>query len=623
MYKMIQNLSRKQKRKCYKQPKRQEIMKPLLIMLLTIFTITTLVFSQKRQIDSIKILIKNDREDTIQIAHLNYLASLYSKQKKYNNAEKHLLNSLSIAEKIGSLNAIKSVHFDLSELYKASNKPANELEHYKKYISIRDSISNEVKKTTALSESGTNKETETGNSQAIIIGAIASSALFLILTIVLLSRLLKAKKESREVTVLRTTSEDLIKKKLALEGFLSQQKSQLEKYSPIINVDEEISKKKNELTNILSEYENNLTKHEGLQKEVNLLEESLENIDYGFYKPHYTFKTSSEFKVELEKITDEQKEMIKTDKAALCNTDWTVGESKAEGKRMIKQMSKLMLRAFNGEADSAIAKVSWSNVVTMEARINKAHQTIDKFGDTMKIEISGRYKDLKLKELYLNFELEEKQYKEKEEQRRIKEQMREEEKAGREMERAMKEAQEEERRYEKALAKAKQDVDSAQGKELEELNEKIQLLEGKLQTAHEVKDRAVSRAQLTKSGYVYVISNIGSFGEHIYKIGMTRRLDPHDRVYELGDASVPFDFDVHGMIYSDNAPELESILHRKFEIKRVNRVNYRTEFFKVTIEEIESIVKELDLKVELTRLAIAKEYRETLSLIEAYNATKS
>ena len=240
----------------------------------------------------------------------------------------------------------------------------------------------------------------------------------------------------------------------------------------------------------------------------------------------------------------------------------------------------------------------------------------------MQISISALYKELKLKELYLNFELEEKQYKEKEEQRKIKEQLREEERAQREMERAMKEAQEEENRYKKALEKAKQDVDTAKGKELDELNEKIKLLEVKLQTAQD-KERAISRAQITKSGYVYIISNIGSFGEDVYKIGMTRRLDPQDRVDELGDASVPFDFDVHGLIYSDNAPELELLLQNHFESKRVNLVNYRTEFFKVTLDEIESVVKELNLKVELTRIAVAKEYRETISLIQANNLRKS
>ncbi len=124
----------------------------------------------------------------------------------------------------------------------------------------------------------------------------------------------------------------------------------------------------------------------------------------------------------------------------------------------------------------------------------------------------------------------------------------------------------------------------------------------------------MSQAQLSKSGHVYIISNIGAFGENIFKIGMPRRFEPMDRVKELGDASVPFDFDVHAIIYSENAPELENILHKKFDEKRVNLINARREFFNVSIDEIEQIAKELKLDFHLTKLAEAKEYRETKSI---------
>jgi len=194
--------------------------------------------------------------------------------------------------------------------------------------------------------------------------------------------------------------------------------------------------------------------------------------------------------------------------------------------------------------------------------------------------------------------------------------MREEEKTQREIEKARQEAEEEEERNEKALQKARAEIEKAKGQELERLTEKIKMLEGNLQKAHELKERAISRAQLTKSGHVYVISNIGSFGDTVYKIGMTRRLEPMDRIDELGDASVPFDFDVHGMIYSENAPELENILQKKLESKRLNLVNRRAEFFNTTIDEIETFVNELNLKIQLTKMAEAKEYRETLSLRE-------
>jgi hypothetical protein len=167
------------------------------------------------------------------------------------------------------------------------------------------------------------------------------------------------------------------------------------------------------------------------------------------------------------------------------------------------------------------------------------------------------------------------------------------------------------------LEKAKAEISKSTGVELDTLNEKIKALEANLLSAQEQKARAISRAQQTKSGHVYIISNIGSFGENVYKFGMTRRLDPQERIDELGNASVPFDFDVHGLIYTENAPELENKLHKHLDDKRINLVHMRREFFNVTIDEIEQIVRELNLNLQLTKLAEAKEYRMSQSIREA------
>jgi uncharacterized membrane protein YqiK len=173
---------------------------------------------------------------------------------------------------------------------------------------------------------------------------------------------------------------------------------------------------------------------------------------------------------------------------------------------------------------------------------------------------------LKLDELNLAHEYEEKVQAEKEEQRRIREQMREEEQAQREIEKTRQDAEKEENRYADALRKAQDDAAKADGKKQQKLLAQIAELEMKLAEAHANNERALSRAQQTRSGHVYIISNIGPFGEHVYKIGMTRRLDPMDRVKELGDASVPFEFDVHAIIYADDAPKLENTLHRVFAL---------------------------------------------------------
>lgn len=146
------------------------------------------------------------------------------------------------------------------------------------------------------------------------------------------------------------------------------------------------------------------------------------------------------------------------------------------------------------------------------------------------------------------------------------------------------------------------------------MRERLARLEDELKEAIDKGKRAISQAQLTRSGFVYVISNMGSFGEDVYKIGMTRRLEPLDRIRELGDASVPFGFDVHAMIYSEDAPKLENALHRVFSDKQINRVNPRKEFFKVPISEIVKEVKKHNAEIEFTMVAEAKEYRESLAL---------
>ena len=402
---------------------------------------------------------------------------------------------------------------------------------------------------------------------------------------------------------------------ISIESVVSKRKADLNILSSKLSELEKRYKDKNSALN--QDYLNHKEIYENLRKEVSLLEENLENISYGLYKPHYDYNTSAEFKQKLEEIINREKQIIKNESATFCPIKWEAGGSKSERIKMTKHYSKLMLRAFNGECDAAIAKVRWNNIGTMEARIGKAFEAINKLGSTHQITVAKEYYDLKLQELRLEFELEEKLYQEKEEQRKIREQIREEEKAQREIEKARKEAEEDEERNEKALQKAKAEIKKSKGKKLELLTEKIKRLEENLQKAHELKERAISRAQFTKSGHVYIISNIGSFGDTVYKIGMTRRLEPTDRIEELGDASVPFDFDVHGLIYSENAPELKNILQKKLDSKRVNLVNRRAEFFNTTIDEIEALVNELNLKIQLTKMAEAKEYRETLSLKEA------
>lgn len=273
--------------------------------------------------------------------------------------------------------------------------------------------------------------------------------------------------------------------------------------------------------------------------------------------------------------------------------------------------------AFNGKVDSILSKVKHDNYGKLRQSILDAFAVVNHNGKP--------FKDARITDLYLQARLDELKWavaamelrkQEQEEQREIREQMREEEKARREMERAIKQAEKEERMLEEAMEQARKQLESANEEERAQYQARLAELEQQLEEAESRGERALSMAQQTKRGHVYIISNIGSFGENVFKIGMTRRLEPMDRVKELGDASVPFSFDVHAMIYSEDAPTLERELHRQFAEHQVNRINPRKEFFKVPLAEVREAIEEEDLEVHWTMAAEAWEYRESKAIAE-------
>lgn len=354
-----------------------------------------------------------------------------------------------------------------------------------------------------------------------------------------------------------------------------------------------------------------------LKKSIALMKEQDYLIDCGFYEPHYAFGSMIAYERKLKEIGLDEKDLIEKDRAVKSLDSF--GMSK-EDQKLNKNIKKLVLRAFNGECDAAVAKVDYKNIVTMETRIEKVFSSINKMTEYRSIEISKEYLALKIAELRLVHEFQEKKQKEAEEQRMIKEAMREELKAQAEMEKAKKDAEAEERKYSNELERVRLEIAEATGARQDKLLDKISELEKLLQEAQANKERAISRAQMTKSGHVYIISNIGAFGENVYKIGMTRRLEPMERIDELGSASVPFVFDVHAIIYSEDAPALESELHNKLDPFRINKINLRKEFFKVDLEEISKIVIERNSEIQITRIAEAKEYRQSIALLNKNNS---
>lgn len=337
--------------------------------------------------------------------------------------------------------------------------------------------------------------------------------------------------------------------------------------------------------------------------------------EFGLYDAKFDFANALGYKEALKDIRYQQKQLIKEKQAVTSDTQWTVNGSVAQGKKMASDTSKLLLRAFNSECDELVSKVKYTNFDASLNKIRKSAETITKLGTVMQIKINPHYLGLKEKELRLAFEYQLKKHEEKEEMKAARAEQREQARLQKEIEEQRKKIEKEQTHYQKAFEKLQ--------KQLEQNPDDSDLLDKKAELESQLADINKSLADIdyrqanTKAGYVYVISNIGAFGDNIYKIGMTRRLNPQDRVDELGDASVPFNFDVHAMIFSDDAPALEAALHRAFEDRKLNMVNQRREFFNVTLDEIKDVIKaNFDKTVEFVDIPDAEQYRISMKMRE-------
>lgn len=283
--------------------------------------------------------------------------------------------------------------------------------------------------------------------------------------------------------------------------------------------------------------------------------------------------------------------------------------------------------AISAKADMAGALLlSVVEMLCSKMNANNGHLAAEKLAETIiatealvksidsRAEINSDLKALLMKRLEIEANYKKAKQIAKEEQRELREQQREEKKARDEALKAQKEAEKEEKIKAEAIAELEQQMLNKTEAEREIYQLQLDALQAELALAHEKMERAKSRAQETKQGHVYVISNIGSFGKDVLKIGMTRRLEPMDRVRELGDASVPFTFDVHALIESDDAPDLEARLHRAFDSKRVNMVNRRKEYFRVSMEDIERELEQLEINALLNKVPSADEYYQSLKL---------
>jgi hypothetical protein len=415
---------------------------------------------------------------------------------------------------------------------------------------------------------------------------------------------------------LRSESETAYNEIKEKKDTLYNQIAEKAKNDALIQIADQIDNKNKELQSLTNGLD--ALKKEILQKrnEIIVLDENIMLESFALYKPKFNFLTSNEYKIRLDNIRDEQKKLIKNNTAVTANEGWIVNGSASEGKKMVNDMKVLLLRSFNNECDECVDNVKFNNIEANEKRIEKSFEQCNKLGRMMHAEISSAYKVLKYNELYLAFEYQRKKEAEKEELKRAKEEQREQQKLEREIREAREKVVKEKKHFTVAIKdfedKLKNTVDE---KEREMIEKNLNAAKGQLADLDKEEKVIDYREQNAKAGYVYVISNIGAFGDGVYKIGMTRRLEPMERVDELGDASVPFSFDVHAMVFSDNAPALEAKLHEHFYDARINKINDRKEFFRADINEIEKVIKNNYEKiVDVVKEAPAEQYRESLRL---------
>lgn len=394
----------------------------------------------------------------------------------------------------------------------------------------------------------------------------------------------------------------------------------------ITSIEKEYSEKIQTLEKNIKEKESDLNKNlainvknlkidiENLNEEKQNLLNELDTLKSEAIKKHFDFAdfenvTSEEYKnkLSISRINEEND---------LKNGNLLAISPYIEDKKFIANNTKQITRLFNAECDNVMNKVTIKNIDTSRNKITRSFNSLNKIFETDGIQLNQNWLQIKLDQLNTLYLYEMKKNNEKDIQKAIKEQMVEEEKVRREIEKQKQKLEKDQKQFNNEVTRMMKYLQKTSNDAEKELYmDKIRELEEKIKKLEEEKQVVLDREMNARAGFVYIISNIGSFGENIYKIGMTRRLEPMDRIKELSSASVPFEFDVHAMIFSDNAPELENILHQTFRERSVNKVNFRKEFFKVTLDEIEDVVKRnYNKTVDFIKVPTAAEYRQTLEI---------
>lgn len=325
------------------------------------------------------------------------------------------------------------------------------------------------------------------------------------------------------------------------------------------------------------QYQDALAEIEMLKRDVDAMH------DIGIYSYRHPLENAVAYQKVLESIKAEIKSFITEGRAIEASTRFTFDNSLAKGRKMTADLAKLMLRAYNAEAENCVRYVKAGNLKAAEKRLAGAASSIARYASMMEMHINPDYHAVRIRELELTADYQMKVQEEREAAREERARLREEQQAEREL-LAERERLEKERAHYAAVLEALSDSDRED--ERQDLATKI------AQIDQSIAANDYRRANI-RAGYVYVISNIGSFGPDIVKIGLTRRLEPLDRVRELGDASVPFGFDIHTLFFADDAVGVETEMHRRFAHRRVNRINLRREYFYATPAEVKVALLEV------------------------------
>ncbi|MEV8253269.1 DUF4041 domain-containing protein [Rhodoglobus sp. NPDC076762] len=322
--------------------------------------------------------------------------------------------------------------------------------------------------------------------------------------------------------------------------------------------------------------------------------------ELGLFDFEHPAENSVSLATELASVRSSIKSMVQQRTAVTATTNFTFNNSATKGTKFVKDMSSILLRAYNAEAENAIKTVRAGNLSVAQTRLSRVKEQIAKQGTMIDLRVSEQYHALRLKELELASRHLQALQAEKEAERGRRAELAEQRKAEAELKREQERLDKQRSHYLSTLAALEEKGD----------------LEGvaRMQALLADVDKAIEdvdyRAANIRAGYVYVISNVGAFGEHMVKIGMTRRLEPMDRVNELGDASVPFKFDVHALFFANDAIDVEAMLHREFAEHRVNKVNLRREFFRVKPSDVLAVLEEHNVEVlEFRETAEAPEFR--------------